>query len=413
MIAPYLEFIPDPTEKLWDPCSNPRLHNDTDVQQALSCMAKRFSIYIVANLGAAQPCGSSDPHCPGDGQYQYSANVVYDSNGTFIARYFKQNLYQHETPYFDKPQKVDYTVFNTSFGRFGTFSSYDVMFQEPAVILIQKEKINNIVSPTSWKDELPLLASIEFHSAFSMGMGINFLVANLHIPKYGYHGSGMYWPMGTSNDGVYYYNDTVNSTGKLLVHEVGTHAQSMDGAKTKRVLTDDTRHHLKNHKATLATSENDDEIFKAVVNHDIYTMIPIRSSSGDTKVCQNELCCNTGFEGMNFENTLYAMGAFDGMHIHGCRYYLQACIFIHCANSSVASCGKPTENSTSYMSKMSFSGNFSTNYVFPEVLVADDNSLEIVTRTWLYQESIIIDVGVPGSPLSISMYARDYSRDPV
>ena len=61
---------------------------------------------------------------------------------------------------------------------------------------------------------------------------------------------------------------------------------------------------------------------------------------------------------------------------------------------------------------MSFIGNFNTSYVFPEVLVAEDNNLEIVTRTWLYQESIIIDVGIPGSPLSIIMYARDYSRDP-
>ena len=202
LIVPYLEFIPDPTEKLWNPCLEHGLHNNTDVQHDLSCMARRFNIYVVANIGAAQPCGSPDPKCPDDGHYQYSANVVYDSNGTFVARYFKQNLFEHEKSYFDKPQTVDFTVFNTSFGQYGTFSSYDVMFQEPAITLIQKEKIKNIVSPTAWKDELPLLAAIEFHSAFSMGFGINFLVANLHIPEYGYHGSGMYWPMGTSNDGV-------------------------------------------------------------------------------------------------------------------------------------------------------------------------------------------------------------------
>ena len=401
----------------WNPCINPLLHKNTDVQCALSCIARSNNMYVVANIGAAQLCGTSDPNCPDDGQYQYSANVVYDSNGTFIDRYFKQNLYQHETSYFNTPTKIDYTVFNTTFGRFGTFSSYDVMFRKPTITLIQEMKVNNIVSPTAWKDGLPLLAAIEFHSAFSMGMGINFLVANLHIPKDGYHGSGMYWPMGTSNDGVYYYNDTINSTGLLLVHEVGTNVQISADTKTQKVKRDDIKTSVQDHRqarAFLGIMKNENaDIFKADVNHDTYTMIPIRSSTGDMQVCQGQLCCSTGFEGMTFENTLYAMGAFDGMHTYDGKYYLQACIFIQCANNSVTSCGQPTMNSTSYMDKMSFSGNFSTSYVFPEVLVTYDNSLEIVTKTWLYQGSIIIDVGVPGAPLSISMYARDYSRDPV
>ena len=63
-------------------------------------------MYVEANIGAAQPCGTSGPRCPDDGQYQYSA--VYDSNGTFIARYFKQNLYQRETSYFNTSTEVDY-----------------------------------------------------------------------------------------------------------------------------------------------------------------------------------------------------------------------------------------------------------------------------------------------------------------
>ena len=121
-----------------------------------------------------QPCNKVDPKCPDDGQYQYSVNVIYDSNGSFIARYFKQNLYSYEVPYFDKPTKVDYTVFNTTFGLFGTFTSHDVMFHEPAITLVEKMKVENIVYPAAWKDELPLKAAVEFHSCFFYGNGHQF-----------------------------------------------------------------------------------------------------------------------------------------------------------------------------------------------------------------------------------------------
>ena len=409
-IVPYLEYIPDPQLQLRNPCLNPVVHNNTDVQHSLSCLARNSHIYVIANIGAIQPCNKTDLKCPDDGHYQYSANVVYDSNGSFVARYFKQNLFSYEVPYFDKPSKVDYTVFNTSFGLFGTFTSHDIMFHEPVITLIEKMKIENIVYPAAWKDELPLMAAIEFHSAFSMGMGINFLVANLHRPSDGYHGSGMYWPMGTSNDGVYYYNDSLNSLGQLLVHEVGTssdvkiNSMSYEPSGYRPIFNKETKPYSTKFQAA--------DTFKAVVNHDLYTLVPIHSSYGDLQVCQGTVCCSTSFEGMDFENTTYALGAFDGIHTRDGSYYLQACIFIQCANDSLASCGEPTKTSTSYMDKMSFSGNFTTKYVFPEVLVTYDHSLEIVTRTWLYQESIIIDVGVPGGPLSISLYARDYSRDP-
>lgn len=425
-IAPYLEYIPNPGDMPWNPCLNPSIHDNTDVQSALSCMARNQGIFVVASMGATQSCLDSDVHCPDGGKYQYSASVIYDSNGTFIGRYFKQHLYQYETFYFDTPKSVDYTVFNTTFGCFGTFSSNDIMFHDPAITLIEKMKIDNIVYPTAWKDELPLMAAIEFHSAFSMGMGIKFLVANLHRPGDGYHGSGMYWPMGTSNDGVYYYNDSIASSGQLLVYEVGSRSQvkrSIRNSNIQRLrpllqskLSEDDRIPVLKNVSFVSfkpsTIDSELETFTAKVNHDTYSFIPIRSSYGDKQVCQGRLCCSTGFEGTGFENTLYALGAFDGMHTYGGKYYLQGCIFIQCANSSITSCGLPVKNSKSYMDKMSFSGNFTTKYVFPEVLVTYDNSIEIVTRTWLYQESIIIDVGVPGAPLSISMYARDYSRDP-
>ncbi|XP_060079033.1 pantetheinase-like [Ylistrum balloti] len=400
-LAPYLEFIPDPDTMSWNPCVDPLRYNNTDVQRQLSCMAKNSSLYLVVNFGARQPCSVDVHNCPSDGHFQYSTNLVYDSQGKFIARYFKQNLNSDET-HFDRPSITNYTTFSTPFGRFGTFSTNDIMFKNPAITLIKNMNITNIVYPAAWKNELPLLAAIEIHSAFSEGMHVNLMAANLHVPSKGYQGSGIYWPSGTSNNEIYYNNMSAGSGGKLLVHDLspvdpGDQVQNTKRAKTQR-MTEKTRHY---------NSVNGSDEFQAVMNHDLYNFILLNSGYGGSyKVCQNTLCCETGFEGL-FQNTVYALGAFDGIHTHNGRYPLQVCAFVPCVNGSKTSCGQPSVKSVGYMDKMSFSGNFSSNrYVLPEVLVTLDNStLDIIGRTWLYQEAIIIDVGVPGSPVSISMYA--------
>ncbi|KAK3594131.1 hypothetical protein CHS0354_040902 [Potamilus streckersoni] len=398
-IAPYLEYIPDPKSQTWNPCDKPAPFNSTEIQHMLSCMAKDNSLYIVANMGARQPCTISDPKCPIDHQYQYSANVVYGPNGDFLARYFKFNLYSDEKQ-FDKPEQINLTTFETPFGRFGTFSSLDIMYHDPAITLIEKMNITNIAYPTAWIDELPLLSAIEFHSAFAEGMHVNLLAANLHLPSAGYHGSGLYWPTGTSIDGMYYYNDSLASNGSLVV-----------GTFNPFIFLESNDTRTKSLDALSVKSEGiRNKAITVKINGDLFTAILTRDSYGKLHVCQGSLCCDALFEG-EFSSELYAFGAFDGIHTEGDRYYLQACVFIKCANNTPESCGTPTKVSSSYMSKMSFYGNFTTKYVFPEVLVTENGVLELVTRYWLYQNAVIIDVGLYGSPLSISIFSRDYSHD--
>ncbi|XP_033749183.1 pantetheinase-like [Pecten maximus] len=398
-LAPYLEFIPDPDTMSWIPCDDPTRSSKTDVQHQLSCIAKNNSIYLVVNFGARQPCSASVPSCPSDGHFQFNTNLVYDTSGKLIARYFKQNLNSDEI-FFDRPSNTNYTVFTTPFGRFATFSSYDIMFKDPAITLIKKMNVTNVVYPVAWKNELPLLAAIEIHSAFSEGMHVNLMAANLHLPTTGYQGSGIYWPSGTSNNEIYYNNMSPGSPGKLLVQDLtplDPEVLAENAVAQKQRVPHKTVH------VDSATGSNE---FKAVMNHDLYTFVPLNQGYGNYKVCQNTLCCQASYEGM-FQNTLYALGVFDGMHTYNGQYPLQVCTFVPCVNGSISSCGQPSVKSVGYMDKMSFFGNFSsTRYVLPEVLVTLDNStLDIIGRTWLYQESIIIDVGVPGSPVSISMYA--------
>ncbi|KAK3594128.1 hypothetical protein CHS0354_040899 [Potamilus streckersoni] len=400
-IAPYLEVVPDPNIQKWNPCDKPALYISTEVQHTLSCIAKHSFIYVVANMGARLPCMRSSSKCPVDHQYQYSTNVVYGPDGDFLARYFKYNLYTEEK-HFDKPQKVDLTTFETPFGRFGTFSSLDIFYYDPAISLIEKMNITNIAFPTAWSDELPLLSAIEFHSAFAVGMASNFLVANLHLPTIGYHGSGLYWPWDTSVCAVYYYNDSLASSGYLVVDTVKACAPSQDFI-TRRPSGSKSR--LK------YESPNHLEMFEAIINGDSFTAISLTSSYGAFNVCQHELCCNLEYEGEFAPGELFALGAFDGMHTKEESYYLQACVFIKCANISKESCGVSTKESLSYMSKMSFFGNFTSKYVLPEVLTSQNGVQGLEPQTWSYGGALIIDVGLNGGPLSISLLSIDYLRD--
>lgn len=312
-ILPYLEHIPKVNTPKWNPCEVPMMYPSTEVQRNISCFAKEAAIYVVANMGAREPCDITDPNCPQDLHRQFSANVVYGPNGDFIARYFKYNLYPTEN-YFDKPKGPEMTTFDTPFGRFGTFTSADILYHDPALHLINTMNVTNIVYPTAWQDDLPLMAAIEFHSAFAEGTLINLLAANLHLTSLGYHGSGLYWPTGTSINASYYYNAQSNSKGALVVDNM---TPFIIPPKTSRF--SNPEFHNIHQKFGFETVETDihkqttdqnplrrEDAFKdnmdIAINNDIYTAVLLRESSGGPTVCHVKLCCSADYEGSFYKH---------------------------------------------------------------------------------------------------------------
>ncbi|XP_057683445.1 biotinidase isoform X2 [Corythoichthys intestinalis] len=217
-ISAYLENVPDPQEVMWNPCTEPGRFNHTEIQQQLSCMARHHNLYVVANMADVQPCPlKTDPtsSCPADGRWQFNTNVVFRSDGLLVARYHKYNLYFENA--FDKPPQPEIVTFDTPFaGRFGLITCFDILFYEPTINLLEMG-VRQLVFPTAWMNQLPLLDIIQFQRAFSLGADVTLLAANIRSDSLIMTGSGIYTPLAAT----YHHAQSQDpEEGRLLVARI-------------------------------------------------------------------------------------------------------------------------------------------------------------------------------------------------
>ncbi|KAG3290274.1 vanin 2 [Ictidomys tridecemlineatus] len=314
-IFPYLEDIPDPKVN-WIPCQDPQRFGHSPVQKRLSCLAKSNSIYVVANIGDKKKCNARDSKCPSNGYYQYNTNVVYNSEGKLVARYHKYHLYSE--PQFDAPDKPELVTFKTTFGTFGIFTCFDILFHDPAVTLVEDHQVDTILFPTAWMNVLPFLTAIEFHSAWAMGMRVNLLAANTH------------------------------KVGQNMTVNWNAYANTIKPFPVQK------------------------KTFGGSVSRDQFNFTELFENSGNLTVCQKELCCHLSYKMLEKkENEAYVLGAFTGLHGRRQREYWQVCTMLKCKTADLKTCGQPAETASTRFEMFSLSGTFGTEYVFPEVLLSE------------------------------------------
>ncbi|XP_062834577.1 pantetheinase isoform X2 [Anolis carolinensis] len=358
-IYSYLENIPDPQVN-WNPCIEPGRFGSAQVQERLSCMARNYSIYVVANMGDKKPCNSSDPQCPSDGRYQYNTNVVYDSEGKFVARYHKYNLFASEI-YYNYAKDPQFVNFNTPFGKFGVFTCADMLnFREPAVSLVEKFKVDTVLFPTAWMNTLPLLSAVQYYSAWAMGMRINLLAANIHKPMFDITGSGIFAPDGPKA----YHFDMETKHGKLLLADLDVHPRLSP--------TYPPPVNWSLYASSIKHFSPRSQVFNANIYFDNFTFTELSQEAGNYTVCHKGLCCHLSYKMTEkLEDEIYALGAFDGLHIIEGEYYLQICTLLKCNSTDVKSCGQRVDTAQTSFDSFSLSGTFNTSYVFPEVLLTE------------------------------------------
>ncbi|NXY66728.1 VNN1 Pantetheinase, partial [Callaeas wilsoni] len=281
------------------------------VQERLSCMARNNSIYVVANIGDKKLCDSSDPDCPRDGRYQYNTDVVFDPQGKLLARYHKYNLFVGESQ-FNYPKEPEAVTFETPFGKFGIFTCFDILFYEPAVVLVGKMQVDTVLFPTAWMNVLPFLTAVEFHSAWAMGMHVNVLAANTHNTRMAMTGSGIYAPAGAR---AYSYNMTTED-GHLLIAELDAHPR-LSPASPLAVSWN-------SYALSVERFSQNDHEFTGIIFHDPFTFTELTKPGGNVTLCQKDLCCHLSYRmAEKRDDEVYVLGAFDGLHVIEGQYYLQ------------------------------------------------------------------------------------------
>ncbi|NXF73716.1 VNN1 Pantetheinase, partial [Sclerurus mexicanus] len=368
------------------------------VQERLSCMARNNSIYVVANIGDKKLCNSSDPSCPSDGRYQYNTDVVFDPEGKLVARYHKYNLFMIESQ-FNYPKEPEAVTFETPFGKFGIFTCFDILFYEPAVILVSKMQVDTVLFPTAWMNVLPFLTAVEFHSAWAVGMRVNFLAANIHKTSLAMTGSGIYAPDGAR---TYSYNMKTED-GHLLLAELDAHPR-LSPASPPAVS-------WSSYALNVERFSQNDHDFTGIIFHDKFTFTELTKPGGNLTVCQKDLCCHLSYKmAGKRDDEAYVLGAFDGLHVVEGQYYLQICTLLKCKSTDLDTCGQPVETAQTKFEMFSLSGTFGTNYVFPEVLYS---GVQLAPGEFeVLNDGRLISKTKPTKPVvTVTLFGRRYEKD--
>ena len=399
-LYPYLENIPVVSgDAVINPCLSDSF-GDRPVLKKLSCMAREYTMVLVANMGDVQECSNSS-NCPPDGHYQFNTDVVFDSDGSLLAKYHKTHLYTGEPLAFDFPPSVEVVTFKVSFGiTFGIFTCYDILFCDPPFKLIQ-EGVKNVIFPTYWGNEFPFYISSHLQQGWSWRTGVNFIGANQHdvhkhISTFYATGSGIYsagFPL------MYYISGRTfeQATGQLLVADVPfdptTKTEIRNGTavevgniimKTTSFL-DYSSHLLIHNSGTLEVSYTNDQL-NVGIN------------------CKLDYA----FDASSSDDAVYAftVGVVQKDNSSHNDLAYAVCSLAKCAET----CGD-APSSTNYMTKtlfkqLSISGDFSTDNVVIPTVVGNGLSLLDPSLFVLNRNSLSLKQGTEQLILSANLYAR-------
>lgn len=133
----------------------------------------------------------------------------------------------------------------------------------------------------------------------------------------------MPFPTSLSGSGIYapdspraFHYDMKTKEGKLLLSELDSHSRSpvVNWAS---------------YAGSIKAFSTGNQEFKGTAFFDEFTFLELIRVTGNYTVCQKKLCCHLSYKmSEKRRDEVYALGAFDGLHIVEGTYYLQVMIVL-------------------------------------------------------------------------------------
>jgi len=342
----YTETIPNEVGAV--ACDVPERFPDAPAVVSLSCTAKKYGVVVVMNLMEYT------------GGMMYNTNVALDSDGAYLAKYRKHNLWGGEGGNVDSGP-LEHVSFKTKFGEtFGMFICADLMYQHPALDLV-RSGIKNFVMSLAWSNEMAQMQAIAYAQGWTIANRVNLVFANHH----GAHESGS----GILVSGVpvaQYYHPSSKS-GPLMVGDVSS------GMLTR---------------ASAAVP-------KPLARFDLSALAALSSwnyGSLGSEVCSGAVCCTATV--LSGSAGGYHLAVLDGTDTDaGMKWPAQVCAVVPCSKPGPA-CLKFQQPMGSLRGvSVSMTGSTSVSVV-PEVLGADGSDGAVL----LTPGAGLQFVGAPGLP---------------
>ena len=358
-----LEVIPpspseSPEQARIVPCNNSAFSESPNFQ-SLSCLARDNSVILMVNYGDKQPCSanSTSQDCPSDGFFLYNTNIVFDKDGSYLAKYHKVHLYGGEAMDFNYPPASQKPVFfKTSIGvTFGVFTCFDILFNFPTFDLVE-QGVKNFLFSTYWGSEFPALISIAIQQSWSRVTKTNLIAANLNCQQpyclnlIGLPGSG---------SGIY----SSGAVQNLFVS--GDALPAGEGVVRMAVVSaNPTSPSIKHHSIPKQGSK---PVLLMTLTDVDYRPLDSTVNSGVMTATMESFTCSLAFSFKQRNTTeRYALGVFYGKKIYGLTGF---CILLKCSEEG---CGLPLMEAYSVFDKIELTGSFPSNSrVFPLIVGSD------------------------------------------
>lgn len=354
-----MTYVPDPKQMI-APCE---VANYDWILTELSCAARSRKLYLVVNVMEKMKCSPLDSNCK-NGLNVYNTNVVFDREGRVISRYRKTHLYRYEWRSTNVLEQPELAVFTTDFGvTFGHFICFDMLFHEPAQVLIDQMNITDIIYPTYWFSELPFLTAVQLQEGWAFANNVNLLAADASLPAGQNTGSGIYaGRLGRLTAAIY-----EEPTTKLLTAKVPKH-NARSTYQLPNVIKPLFQPQLETPRYTKLSLLRD-------YNVDIFAtkILELEFLKVNETLCHDNFCCKFNIERTKFQDSpthqayRYRLAAYAGVKTTFQRMdnsNQSVCAVIACTGSELYTCGHifPEQilvGNKHYFNSIKISGNFS------------------------------------------------------